>query len=183
MTLLNDWFNTKYRHYLNAKFSFPVKDPNDAFRPVPRDFNYAEVFRGEYPRQIRNDVFSLENSLYTPVTEDGEPVHFNQKSSIMVYVDAVTEEIYIERYGKHYTCMKVGERKHDPIFDVENEKEKVQRFADENGLSIIGEIERSNAINSYEDQGMTVIEGDPDLPVSRCFMELAGKLLGEQESI
>ncbi len=67
--------------------------------------------------------------------------------------------------------------------NVENEKEKVQRFADENGLSIIGEIERSNAINSYEDQGMTVIEGDPDLPVSRCFMELAGKLLGEQESI
>ena len=128
--LLNDWFNTKYRHYLNAKFSFPVKDPNDAFRPVPRDFNYAEVFRGEYPRQIRNDVFSLENSLYTPVTEDGEPVHFNQKSSIMVYVDAVTEEIYIERYGKHYTCMKVGERKHDPIFDVENEKE-LQRVLNE----------------------------------------------------
>lgn len=32
-------------------------------------------------------------------------------------------EIYIERYGKHYTCMKVGERKRDRIYSVNNEKE------------------------------------------------------------
>ena len=48
------------------------------------------------------------NSLHTAVTSDGEVVPFNQKQSITVYEDATTEEIYIERYGKHCTCMKVG---------------------------------------------------------------------------
>ena len=82
---LNDWFNRKYRLYLNMKFSYPVKDPNDLFRPVPADFNYLEIFRAEYPRQIRNNVFSMGNSLYTAVTSDGEVVRFNQKQSITVY--------------------------------------------------------------------------------------------------
>ncbi len=31
---LNDWFNRKYRLYLNMKFSYPVKDLNDLFRPI-----------------------------------------------------------------------------------------------------------------------------------------------------
>ena len=61
--------------------------------------------------------------------------------------------------------------------DVENETEKVKNFADSVGLSIVGEIPRSNEINRYEDQGMTVIEGDPDCQVSRCFLKLAEDLL------
>ena len=120
---LNDWFNKKYRLYLNAKFSYPVKDPHELFTPVPFDFNYSEVFRAEYQRQIRNDVFSMGNCLYTPVTSNGEIVHLSQKQNITVYIDAITDEIYIERYGKHYTCMKVGERKRDNYYTVSNEKE------------------------------------------------------------
>ena len=127
---LNDWFNRKYRLYLNTKFSYPVKDPRELFRPVPFDFNYSEVFRAEYQRQIRNDVFSMGNCLYTPVSSDGEIVHLNQRQSITVYVDAITDEIYIERYGKHYTCMKVGERKRDNFYTVSNEKE-LQRVLNE----------------------------------------------------
>lgn len=61
--------------------------------------------------------------------------------------------------------------------NVENENEKVQQFADEAGLRIVGEIPRSNEINYYEDQGMTVIEGDSSLPVSQCFINLAKELL------
>lgn len=61
--------------------------------------------------------------------------------------------------------------------NVENETEKVKNFADSVGLSIVGEIPRSNEINRYEDQGMTVIEGDPDCQVSRCFLKLAEDLL------
>ena len=63
--------------------------------------------------------------------------------------------------------------------NVEDENAKVHAFTDPNGLEIIGEIPRSGDINYYEDQGKTVIEGDMDLPVSRTFMELAKKLLGE----
>lgn len=63
--------------------------------------------------------------------------------------------------------------------NVEDENAKVHAFTDPNGLEIIGEIPRSKDINYYEDQGKTVIEGDMDLSVSRTFMELAKKLLGE----
>ena len=64
--------------------------------------------------------------------------------------------------------------------NVENETEKVTAFAREKGYPIVGEIPRSNEINRYEDMGMTVIEGDPDLPVSRQFFALAEKLLEEE---
>ena len=57
--------------------------------------------------------------------------------------------------------------------NVENETEKVQAFADSAGLRIVGEIPRSDDIIRYEDMGKTVIEGDPGLPISRRFMELA----------
>lgn len=67
--------------------------------------------------------------------------------------------------------------------NVENETEKVRNFADEENLRIIQEIPRSREIIQFEDEGKTVIEGEPYLPVSRCFFELAGKLLesGEEE--
>ena len=65
--------------------------------------------------------------------------------------------------------------------NVEHETEKVQQFADENGLTIIGEIPRSAEINRFEDEGMTVIEADPALPISRCFIDLAEKLLANAE--
>ena len=60
--------------------------------------------------------------------------------------------------------------------NVENETEKVRAFAERNGLSVVAEIPRSDDIIRFEDMGMTVIEGDPSLPVSRCFLELAEKL-------
>ena len=61
--------------------------------------------------------------------------------------------------------------------NVENETEKVRQFADLAGLSIVGEIPRSPEIIHYEDQGKTVIEGDPGCQVSRCFLKLAEDLL------
>lgn len=61
--------------------------------------------------------------------------------------------------------------------NVENEVEKVQKFADSAGLKIVGEIPRSHDINRYEDMGKTVIEGDPTLPISQRFFELANLLL------
>ena len=65
--------------------------------------------------------------------------------------------------------------------NVENETEKVKNFADSVGLSIVGEIPRSHEINRFEDQGQTVIEGDPDCKVSKCFLELAEELLQIEE--
>jgi nitrogenase iron protein NifH len=64
--------------------------------------------------------------------------------------------------------------------NVENETEKVQRFAQQAGLPIVGEIPRSDDIIRYEDMGKTVIEGDITLPVSQQFLALARNLLGEE---
>ena len=61
--------------------------------------------------------------------------------------------------------------------NIPGEEDKVRNFAAEKGLEIIGDIPRSDEINQYEEQGMTVIEGDPDLPISRKFTEIAEKLL------
>lgn len=66
--------------------------------------------------------------------------------------------------------------------NVEKETEKVQAFADRVGLPIVGEIPRSDDIIRYEEQGKTVIEGDPALPVSKRFFDLA-RLLLEKETV
>lgn len=63
--------------------------------------------------------------------------------------------------------------------NVVDENEKVRAFAQSRGLPVIGEIPRSDEITRFEDRGMTTIEGDPSLPVSRIFFEIAEKLLQE----
>ncbi|MCC8142446.1 MAG: nitrogenase iron protein NifH [Lachnospiraceae bacterium] len=61
--------------------------------------------------------------------------------------------------------------------DVEQEQEKVEAFAREHDLEIIADIPRSPDIIRFEDQGMTVIEGDETLPISQTYLKLAEKLL------
>lgn len=65
--------------------------------------------------------------------------------------------------------------------NVEHEEEKVRAFAKENNLEILADIPRSKDIHYYEDLGMTVVEGNLDLPISRRYIELARKLLEEQK--
>jgi nitrogenase iron protein NifH len=64
--------------------------------------------------------------------------------------------------------------------NVEKETEKVRAFADRVGVPIVGEIPRSDDIIRFEDQGKTVIEGNPDLPISQRFFDLARKLLAAE---
>ncbi len=63
--------------------------------------------------------------------------------------------------------------------NVENEREKVEAFAERSGIPIIADIPRSQDIIHYEDLGMTVIEGDPELEISRIYLDLAERLLKE----
>ena len=60
--------------------------------------------------------------------------------------------------------------------NVPDEDAKVQTFADERDLPIVARVPRSDDINRFEDEGKTVIEGDPSLPVSQCFLDLATRL-------
>ena len=65
---------------------------------------------------------------------------------------------------------------------VEGEEEKVRAFAEQAGLDIIADIPRTNDIIHYEDLGKTVIEGNPELEVSKRFLELAQLLIDEDEN-
>lgn len=61
--------------------------------------------------------------------------------------------------------------------NVPDEDEKVRAFADERDIPVIGVIPRSDDINRAEEQGQTVVEMDPDLPISHRFIELAQRLI------
>lgn len=60
--------------------------------------------------------------------------------------------------------------------NVPDEEAKVEAFANEHGLPIVARIPRSDDINRFEDEGKTVIEGDPELEVSKRFLDLAARL-------
>lgn len=62
--------------------------------------------------------------------------------------------------------------------NVPDEDAKVKAFADERGISVVGVIPRSDDINRAEEQGMTVVEMNPELPISQKFIELAKNLIG-----
>ena len=61
--------------------------------------------------------------------------------------------------------------------NVDDEYELVKAFADEHQLPIVADIPRSKDIQYYENKGLTVVEGNPDLPVSRIYRDLAASLL------
>lgn len=61
--------------------------------------------------------------------------------------------------------------------NVENEEEFVKKFVDEAGIDIIGDVPRDAAIQIYENQNQTVIQGDSSLPISKTFIEIAKKLI------
>lgn len=64
--------------------------------------------------------------------------------------------------------------------NIPQETEKVEAFARQRNLGIIADIPRSDAINTFEEQGMTVIEGDRTLPISQRFIKLAQDLLKDE---
>lgn len=65
--------------------------------------------------------------------------------------------------------------------NVPNEEKKVTDFARTRNLEILADIPRSDEINEFEELGKTVIEGDVSLPISQKFIELAKKLLSDNE--
>jgi len=67
--------------------------------------------------------------------------------------------------------------------NVLDEEEKVKKFAAERHLEIVGDIPRSDDITRFEDEGKTVIEGNPKLPISQKFIDLAQTLLHDKEPI
>lgn len=66
--------------------------------------------------------------------------------------------------------------------NVPDEENKVNEFARKNNIEVVADIPRSDEINNFEDEGKTVVEGNPELSVSRKFFALAELLLAEKRS-
>ena len=64
--------------------------------------------------------------------------------------------------------------------NVDNERERVEAFAESIGVPIIGDIPRSQTITDCEDEGKTVIEGAPDSDIAQVYLALAKKIMGEE---
>ena len=65
--------------------------------------------------------------------------------------------------------------------NVPDEEEKVRAFAAARSLPILADFPRSDAINRAEEEGRTVIEAAPQLPISEKFLALARSLLADEQ--
>lgn len=124
---LNKWFNDFYIKYMNRKFAFTPLDPHDAFICLPKDFDYSEVFRIRETRRMSHNMFSYKTAMYSLFNSDGELMTFQDKTTVNIYTDVFTEELYAIRYGKRYSCMQVGENARDKSQKIENQKD-LQEF-------------------------------------------------------
>ena len=55
-------------------------------------------------------MISFEKKLFKPVDDNGRVKVIQDGTQVKVFKDVFTEELYIEYYGKHYTCVCTGTR-------------------------------------------------------------------------
>lgn len=61
--------------------------------------------------------------------------------------------------------------------NVDDEEAIVRKFAEERNLSILGIVPRDRNVQKYENMNQTVIQGDPDLEISKVIMEIARSIV------
>lgn len=60
--------------------------------------------------------------------------------------------------------------------NIDDEENIVRQFAREIDSEIIGDVPRDNHVQLYEEQNKTVIQGNPDLPISRTILGIARRI-------
>ena len=127
---LNERFNQFYRKYLNKKFSFLPRDPNDAFIPLPKEYDYSKIFRIHGTRVIRWGTFKYETGYYSPYDDEENRVDILDGTTVNFYIDAITEDKYIEYYGKRYNVRMISDRYGSrDVDEINNQKELQQLLA------------------------------------------------------
>lgn len=125
----------------------------------------GDVVCGGFAAPIREDY--AKNVL---IVTSGEKMALYAADNINSAVKNFEDRSYAKVHGIILNCR-----------GVENEVERVKAFADERDLRILATIPRSQDIINFEDEGKTVIEGNPELPVSKEFFNLAKMLIEECE--
>jgi nitrogenase iron protein NifH len=60
--------------------------------------------------------------------------------------------------------------------NINDEETIVRQFAQKIGAEVIGDIPRDNQIQFYEQQNRTVVQGNPDAPVSKTILDIARRI-------
>ncbi len=66
--------------------------------------------------------------------------------------------------------------------NVPNERQILDDFVSEQGTKLIGIVPRDDAVQLYENQNMTVIEGDPTLNISKTILDIADRIISRDFS-
>lgn len=124
---LNEWFNRFYRKYLNKKFAFLPRDPNDAFVRLQADYDLSMVFRIHQTRVMKRGAFKFETVYYSPYDDQGNMVDILDGTTVNFYIDTITEAKYIEYYGNRYIVKPISDRYGSrKIDEIHNQKELQQ---------------------------------------------------------
>ena len=101
---LSPWFNEFYAPYPNSKFSYRPLDPRSDFMPLPEELDLSEVFRTRETRLSRGCSISYKRVTFMMADVDGVLLEVPDGTRLDVHVDAITEEMYVERSGKRWAC-------------------------------------------------------------------------------
>lgn len=107
---INAWFNDFYAPYLNSKFSWRPTDPRSEFSPLPPGIDLSDIFRTRETRLSRGCTISCGAVVYAMCDGDGVLLEVPDGTALSVHVDAVTEEMYVERDGRRWACVPVATR-------------------------------------------------------------------------
>ena len=99
-----------YAPYLNSKFSYRPLDPRSDFVPLPASLDLSEVFRTRESRLSRGCSISYRRVVYMMADPDGVLLEVPDGTRLDVHVDAITEELYVERSGKRWACVPASKR-------------------------------------------------------------------------
>lgn len=132
---LNAWFNEFYAPYLNMKFSYAPADPKSDFVPLPEGLDLTEVFRTRETRLARGCSISYGGAIYMMADADGVALEVPDDTRLDVHVDAITEEMYVERSGKRWACVEVAKRERQGTFFGIQDRRELQRHLSKMGHS------------------------------------------------
>ena len=100
---LNEWFNSYYKKYINAKFAYKPKNNQKAFVKLEKnqDLNYILCKRNE--RTILDGcVISYNNHYYKIITNSNDLKSIFKGTKIMVFENILTKKIFVKYYNKFY---------------------------------------------------------------------------------
>lgn len=149
--------------------AFELLDELDAFKIYKPDFVFFDVLGdvvcGGFAMPMRNG-YAEEVIIVT----SGEKMSLFAASNIKMAVDNFKDTNNIDLLG-----VILNKR------NILNEETIVEKFVDKAGTKLIGIVQRDSNIQRFENENMTVIEGDDQLDISKNITEIALRIIKSGE--